>query len=228
MIPGLLAAVAIVYAIRHIPKMTVKQHQPIRLRIRPVLHGNIGRLMVSVSAFEMGNVAATLLILRVTEVLTPSRGLNSATQVALLLYLAYNVSATLFSVPAGHASDRTGSVRVFGLGAAVFLLAYVLFAAAGANVLVLGLAFVLAGLGIACAETAQSAAVAALAPAELRGSAFGLLAAVQSFGNLGASAIAGIIWSVFSPEAAFVYLGAWMAVALFGLTLMRGRGTASS
>jgi hypothetical protein len=41
-------------------------------------------------------------------------------------------------------------------------------------------------------ETAEHAAVAALAALELRGSAFGLLAAVQSFGNLAASAIAGL------------------------------------
>jgi hypothetical protein len=40
----------------------------------------------------------------------------------------------------------------------------------------------------------------ALAPVELRGSAFGLLAAVQSFGNLAASAIAGLLWTLASPR----------------------------
>jgi hypothetical protein len=44
---------------------------------------------------------------------------------------------------------------------------------------------VAAGVGIGCVETAEHAAVAALAPLELRGSAFGLLAAVQSFGKPG-------------------------------------------
>jgi hypothetical protein len=52
-------------------------------------------------------------------------------------------------------------------------------------------AFVLAGLGIGCGETAQTAAVASLAPERLRGSAFGLLATVQAGGNLIASAVAG-------------------------------------
>jgi hypothetical protein len=55
---------------------------------------------------------------------------------------------------------------------------------------------------------------------ELRGSAFGVLAAVQSFGNLAASAIAGLLWTLVSPEAAFIYLAAWMCVAL--LTLLAG------
>jgi hypothetical protein len=58
--------------------------------------------------------------------------------------------------------------------------------------------------------------VAALAPAQLRGSAFGLLAAVQSLGNFFASA-AGLLWTLVSPAAAFGYLVVWMALALIGL-----------
>lgn len=66
--------------------------------------------------------------------------------------------------------------------------------------------------------------MAALAPVELRGSAFGLLAAVQSFGNLAASAIAGLLWTAASPRVAFGYLVAWMLLALVGLLpAARGR-----
>jgi hypothetical protein len=77
-------------------------------------------------------------------------------------------------------------------------------------------------VAIGCVETAEHAAVAALAPGELRGSAFGLLAAVQSFGNLAASAIAGLLWTLASPGVAFGYLMAWMALALVGLLTARG------
>jgi len=70
-IPGLLAALAIVYAIRHAPRAEQQERQALRLRVRPVLKGQLGRLMVGVSAFEFGNVAATLLILRATELLAP-------------------------------------------------------------------------------------------------------------------------------------------------------------
>lgn len=55
----------------------------------------------------------------------------------------------------------------------------------------------------------------------IRGSAFGLLAAVQSFGNLAASAIAGLLWTVVSPGAAFAYLATWMLVAVAGLATFR-------
>jgi len=56
--------------------------------------------------------------------------------------------------------------------------------------------------------------VAAFAPTELRGSAFGLLATVQAIGNVAASAIAGLLYTVASPTVAFVYLAAWMLIAL--------------
>lgn len=76
-----------------------------------------------------------------------------------------------------------------------------------------------------CVETAEHAAVATHAPAELRGSAFGLLAGAQSFGNLAASGIAGILWTTLSPSWAFTYLAAWMVVALIGLAV-GGRASA--
>jgi len=126
-------------------------------------------------------------------------------------------NATLTSVPAGHLSDRTSPRLVLAGGALAFLLAYGTFAATGPSVSVLLLAFVLAGVGIGCVETAEHAAVAVAAPATIRGSAFGLLAAVQSFGNLAPSGIAGLIWTLPSPEAAFVYIAGWMLLALEGL-----------
>jgi MFS family permease len=136
-IPGLLAALAIVYAIRHAPRAEQRDRQPLRLRIRPVLTGRLGRLMVGMSAFEFGNVAATLLILRATELLVPGRDQHRATQLALALYVAYNVAATLASVPAGRLGDRRGAVLVLALGVALFGLAYAGFAAGPAGVLAL-------------------------------------------------------------------------------------------
>jgi MFS family permease len=226
-IPGLLAAAAIVYAIHHTPRAEQRERQPLRLRVRPVLVGRLGRLMIGVSAFEFGNVAATLLILRATELLAPGHSQDRATQLALGLYVAYNVAATLASVPAGQLSDRKGAVLVLALGVGMFGLAYAGFAAGATSVLALAPWFVAAGIAIGCVETAEHTAVAALASAELRGSAFGLLAAVQSFGNLAASAIAGLLWTAVSPRVAFGYLVAWMLLALVGL-LPAARGRPAS
>ena len=64
-------------------------------------------------AFEVGNVAATLLILRATELLTPTHGSEAATQLAIVLYALYNVAAAVMSVPAGKVVDRRGGVAVW-------------------------------------------------------------------------------------------------------------------
>ncbi len=221
-VPGLLAVLAIVYAIRHTPRPATKERRPLRFQVRPVLQGRLGRLMGAVGAFELGNVAATLLILRVTDLLDTSRSHQRAVQVALVLYTLYNLSATLVSVPAGRSGDRRGHTPVLAVGIAAFLLAYLAFAASGDSVLVLAVAFVLAGVAIGLVETAEHASVADLAPDGIRGSAFGLLAAVQSFGNLAASSIAGVLWTAVSPAAAFVYAATLMAAALSLLAFNRG------
>jgi MFS family permease len=222
-VPGLLGALAMLVAVRVAPRLRERERQPFRIRIRPVVQGKLGRLLAGVSAFELGNVAATLLILRATELLAPARGHDSAVKVALLLYAAYNLTATLSSVPAGRATDRRGGVRVLVGGVLAFLVAYTGFAFVGGALLPLVALFALAGVGIGLAETAQRAAVAALAPSDLRGSAFGALAAVQAFGNLAASAVAGGLWTLVSPRAAFLYLAGWMVVSAVALARVAAR-----
>lgn len=219
-IPGLLAAVAIVYAIRQAKLPKVIERRKLRFQIRPVLRGQLGRVMAGFAAFEAGNVAATLLILRATDVLAPDRGIDAATQIAIALYVIYNVAATISSFPAGGLSDklgRHGPLLVTAAGVAAFMLAYSLFAVSGPVIVLLAMAFAFAGVGIGCAETAEHAAVASLAPEEIRGSAFGLLATVQAIGNVAASAVAGLLYTLASPSVAFAYLAAWMLVALAAL-----------
>src|SRR5947208_1996087 len=85
-------------------------------RARAVLRGRLGRLMIGVAAFEIGNSAPTLLILRATEIFQPGRTQDHATQLALVLYIGYNATAALVSVPAGHHADRHGAVRLMVIG----------------------------------------------------------------------------------------------------------------
>lgn len=224
-VPGLLAALAIVYAIRQARVPAARERRTLRFQVRPILRGQLGRLIGAFALFEVGNLAATLLILRATDLLAPGHGLQSATQIALGLYTGYNLAATLVSFPAGKLADRLGPrgpLLVVAVGVLAFLLAYVLFAATGPAVVVLAVAFVAAGIGIGCAETAEHAAVATLAPEHLRGSAFGLLATVQALGNLLASVIAGLLYTVASPAVAFGYTASCMALALAALTRAGG------
>ena len=163
----------------------------------------------------MGSLGGTtLLILRATELLEPGHGKDRATTIALALYVTYNIAATITSIPAGRHTDRRGATQVLLAGAATFALAYLLFTRETANWALLLPAFVLAGIGIGCVETAEHAAVATHAPEHIRGSAFGLLAGIQSLGNLVASVTAGILWTALSPSWAFAFLAIWMLLAL--------------
>jgi MFS family permease len=220
-VPGLLAALAIVIGIRAIPKPKRGERKPLRLQVRPVLHGRLGRLFLAISAFEIGNAAATLLILRATNLLQPGHSHTTAVNLALGLYAGYNLAAVVASVVGGRLGDRRGMVLVFGLGAAAFGIAFVGLAATDSSIFLLALFFALAGIGIGFAETAEGAAVAGLAPSEVVGSAYGLLAGVQSFGNFAASAVAGGLWTLVSPRAAFAYLACWMFISLASLVFVR-------
>ena len=50
---------------------------------------------------------------------------------------------------------------------------------------------------------------------------FGALATIQSFANLAASAVAGALWTLVSPRAAFLYLAGWAAVSVVALAAVR-------
>jgi MFS family permease len=216
-----LSAVAILAALRLAPRLAERKRRPLRFRIRPVVRGALGRLLAGIAAFELANVAATLLILRTTELIAPG---HDYSRTAILLYAGYNLAATLIAVPAGHLTDRRGATIVLFLAAVMFTAAFAGFAFAGASIPLLAFLFVLAGIGIGVGETAESAAVAALAPIEIRGSAFGLVAAVQAFANLAASAVAGVLWKAVSPEAAFLYLAGWSILAAVAFAVsMRAR-----
>ena len=220
-IPGLLAALAIFVAVRSARRLERHERPPLRIRIRPVLHGRLGRLLGAVAAFELGNAAATLLILRATNLLTPGHGHDSAVRLAVVLYAVYNAAAMVISVPAGHVTDRRGATAVLVVGAIGALAAFTGFALAGTGVALLAALFALAGAGKGAVETAQGAAVALLAPAGLLGSAFGALATIQSFANLAASAVAGALWTLVSPRVAFLYLAGWTAVSVVVLVAVR-------
>lgn len=65
------------------------------------------------------------------------------------------------------------------VGVVMFAIAYLGFATNSTNIWFLLAPFLLAGVAIGFVETAEHAAVAAQAPEEIRGSAFGLLAAIN-------------------------------------------------
>jgi MFS family permease len=223
-IPGLFAAVAIVVATRESRQRVRTDGEPAgrRLELGALRHAGMLRALLPVALFEFGNVATTLLILRATQLLTsPQRSVTAATSIAILIYAGHNVVATAASLSAGRWYDRAGPRTVFATGAAVYVLAYGMFAAGGHSAIVIAVAFAAAGAGIGLAEPTQSAVVSQLVPDRLRGSGFGVLGAVQAAGDVVATVVAGVLYTVASPAVAFGYAAAWMVAAVIASGMLR-------
>jgi MFS family permease len=226
-IPGLLAAVAIIFAARqsrHGPHPDGRSSAR-RLDLRALRDAGTLRALVPVLLFEFGNLATTLLILRATQLLTtPQRSVATATSVAILMYAGHNVVATFASLVAGHWFDWAGPRVVFATGAVIYVIAYCGFAAGSHSAVVVALAFAGAGAGIGFAEPTESAVIAQLLPDRLRGSGFGVLGAVQSTGDLVATVVAGLLYTLASPAVAFGYAASWMIAAAIASGALRRAG----
>jgi MFS family permease len=223
-IPGLFAAIAIIIATRESRQRAGAGGEPVvrRLELSALRDAGMLRALLPVALFEFGNVATTLLILRATQLLTsPQRSLAAATSLAILIYAGHNLIATVASLTAGRWYDRTGPRAVFATAAAVYVLAYGLFAAGGHNAIVVTLGFAAAGAGIGLAEPTQSTVVAQLLPDRLRGSGFGVLGAVQATGDVVATVVAGLLYTLASPAVAFGYAAAWMVAAVVASAMLR-------
>jgi MFS family permease len=224
-VPGLFAAFAITIAAAEARRLHTGVRRRFRLELRGLHASGLTRSLLPIAAFELGNCATTLLILRATTVFAGSRSLTNATVLAILLYAGHNLIASLISLPGGHVIDKLGARVVFSAGTALFFGGYVLFALAGVAWPLLIGGFALAGAGIGLAETAESTLVARSLPDELRGSGFGVLGGLQSLGDFGSSLAVGLLWTAFSPVVGFGYAAGLMALAF---VLSRARLTASA
>ena len=225
-VPGIFAAISITIAARaaRTTLSAVQGRRTLTFNIGELRAAGLARALAPAALFELGNLATTLLILRASNLLhADGRSLTAATSVAILLYAAHNGAATLASLGGGHLADRLSPRTVFAGGAGVYVLGYALFAWEQHQWPILLIGFLLSGLGIGFAETAESTVVAQLLPDHLRGNGFGVLGLVQSFGDLGATLVAGILWSVFSPTLAFVYAATWMALSVAASGWLRPR-----
>jgi MFS family permease len=226
-VPSLFAAAAITLAAREARRLRgdTRARQQVRENLGALRDAGIVRALFPVTAFELGNMATTLLILRATQLLHHGgRSLTAAATLAILIYAAHNAFGSGVAYAGGHWIDRTRPRRAFVSGAALYAAAYAMFAAGPHSPILILVAFTLAGSGIGLAETAESALVASLLPDQLRGTGFGLLGGVQAAGAFTSSAIVGLLWATVSPAAGFGYAVAWMALSLLSSAWLRPPG----
>jgi len=122
----------------------------------------------------------------------------------------------LSAYPAGAASDRFGRTGVLALGIAALIAADLLLAFGG-NLAIMLLGVVLWGLHMGLTQGLLATLVADMAPADLRGTAFGVFNLAAGAALLLASVAAGLLWDRFGPAATFLAGAAISAAALAGL-----------
>jgi MFS family permease len=159
--------------------------------------------------FSLGNASDAFLLLRLSD-------LGVATFWIPLLWSALHVVKSASSLAGGVWSDRFGRRSLIALGWIVYAVVYAAFGFSSSLPVVITI-FLVYGLYFGLTEGSEKAWVADMAPANLRGTAFGIYNAALGIGGLAASLLFGLIWTRVSPRAAFL-TGA--AIALLASTLL--------
>lgn len=159
---------------------------------------------MAVFIFGLGDFARTLLILRATQLLTPSSGPARAAGVAMGLYALHNVVFAVVSYPIGLLADRLRPQRLLLLGYALGTLTAVLAAVATPSLPLLAPVFLAGGLTLAFEDTLEGTIVGLETSKEIRGTGYGVLATVNGVGDLFSSSAIGVAWSALGAPAAFV------------------------
>jgi len=133
-----------------------------------------------------------------------------------------NISYPVTAWPAGILSDRIGRYGIVAVGFALLILADLVLAIGGTVIAVL-IGVVLWGAHMGLTQGVLSALVADSAPAELRGTAFGVFNLVSGVAMLAASILAGALWDVAGPSGTFLAGAIFTAGALAALPLVRWR-----
>ncbi len=154
--------------------------------------------------FSLGNSTDAFLLLRLS-------GAGVAAFWIPLLWAALHVVKASVSVYGGGLSDRWSRRSVIGAGWAIYALVYAGFAMSR-SVTALVAWFLVYGVYYGFSEGTEKALVADLAPATMRGTAFGLYNAVLGVGALAASLVFGYVWNIAGAPVAFA-MGAALALA---------------
>jgi MFS family permease len=139
----------------------------------------------------------------------------AATWIPLIL-IVLNVFYALSAYPFGKLSDNGGRQRLLSWGILLLIAADLVLAASG-GLAAVGAGAALWGLHMGATQGLLSVLVADAAPADLRGTAFGVFNLVSGLALLAAGVLAGSLWTAFGPAMTFYAGAAIAAVALLGL-----------
>jgi MFS family permease len=214
-VPGFLSFAMIAFAVR-------EPDRPAELATvsSPLSRAQISRLSSAfwvvtllASAFTLARFSEAFLLLR-----AQSLGLALALVPGMLVVM--NVVYALSAWPAGALSDRLGRFGVLASGFALLIASdLALGFATTIGMAVLGVA--LWGLHMGLTQGILASLVADTAPADLRGTAFGLFNLVTGIATLAASVVAGLLWDAAGPQMTFVAGAIFTVLAVAVLPFVR-------
>ena len=206
-IPAALCVVVLALGVREPPE---RPHAP---AANPMSRANLARLgarywrvVLFGALVGLAHFSEAFLILRAQE-----GGLAIA--LSPLVLVAMNVVYGVAAYPMGKLSDRGGNHHaLLRIGLALLVVADGVLAWRGSGAWVwIGIG--LWGLHLAFTQGLLSRMVADAAPADLRGTAFGMFNLVGGFTGLAASVLAGVLWDRVGPAGTFVAGAAFAVLA---------------
>ncbi len=167
-------------------------------------------------------IAAVLTLARFSEAFLVLRAQNLGFSVASapLVMVVMSVVYAIAAYPAGAVADRGRGPHLLAAGLVTLFAADLVLARATGPVSVLGGA-ALWGLHMGLTQGILAALVAGAAPADLRGTAFGVFNLACGIALLIASVLAGWLWDAFGPALTFYVGASFTALAGLGLVLRR-------
>jgi MFS family permease len=204
-IPAILSFLLVAIAVREPANVAAAGEGP---RFDRKLVKRLGRVFWVVTA-----AGAALTLARFSEAFLILRAENLGVPVAYtpLVLVGMNVVYALTAYPVGKLGDRMPRTLLLTIGIACLVAAdFALALAQGWTLLALGVA--LWGLHMGLTQGLLAAMVAGAAPADLRGTAFGMFNLASGVAMIAASALAGGLWHAIGPATTF-WTGAALAAA---------------
>jgi MFS family permease len=214
-IPGIIAVVVLIVAVRDVPREPAVPKSAIDLSTS--LGGRFTAFLIVVFVFTLGNSTDAFLLLRANQLGVPAA-------LAPILWAMLHVVKSASSTPGGILSDRIGRKPLIIAGWLVYGVVYLLFARATEAWQAWAL-FAVYGLYFGLTEGVEKALVTDLVPAARRGAAFGWYNLALGVGAFPASIIFGEIWDRSGAPAAFTFGAAMALIAAVGIAIVApGRG----
>ncbi len=216
-VPAFLAFGLIIFAV-HEPKRAEGLRQvrnPLSRQELALLGTAYWWVVAIATVFTLARFSEAFLILRAESAGLP---LMLVPGVLVVMNVAYAFSA----YPAGALSDRMDRVTLMIVGLLLLIAADLLLAfASGLVGIAAGVA--LWGLHMGLTQGLLATLVADTAPAELRGTAYGMFNLATGLALLAASVIAGALWAGLGPQWTFLAGAAFSIVTICGLYPVRRR-----